>query len=156
MDLGKIFDHEVQESSFDPIPAGWYQARISEAEVKATKNNDGHYLNVRYDILGPTHQGRVVFGMITINNPSRKAEEIGEQQMAHLRSALGLKKVTNTDQLINGTVEIKVNVKKDDQYGDKNEIKAWKAVTGGVPPMPKQAQSEESTEKPSAPPWARG
>lgn len=49
------------DSSFDPLPAGWYQVSIGGAELRATKSGTGKYIAVRYDVLGPTHQGRVVF-----------------------------------------------------------------------------------------------
>ena len=61
--------------SFDPIPVGWYAASVVDAVLKDSKSG-GQYINVRYDILGPTNAGRVVFGMITIRNANVKAEEI--------------------------------------------------------------------------------
>ena len=68
-------------SSFDPLPKGWYSATIAGAELKTTKNGTGQYIAVRYDIIGPTHQGRVVFGNLNIRNQNIKAEEIGRAQL---------------------------------------------------------------------------
>ena len=154
--LPKVFDQEVAPNSYDPLPAGWYMVRIADAEIKQTKAGNGSYVSIRYDVLGPTHQGRVVYGNITISNPNRKAEEIGEQQMAALRSSIGLARITDTDQLIGATVEIKLTVKKDDEYGDKNDVKGYRAIEGGRPPMPAAPKKEQAPPSfDSLPPWGK-
>jgi len=146
------------DNNFDPLPAGWYTTKIAGAEIKATKNGTGQYISVRYDIIGPSHQGRVVFGNINIKNANPKAEEIGRQQLGEIMRAIGLTRVTDTDQLIGGNVQIKLSVKQDETYGDKNEIKGFKAVTGGAMPtasVPQEfAQQAQSAPAASAPPWA--
>jgi len=146
------------DNNFDPLPAGWYTTKIAGAEIKATKNGTGQYISVRYDIIGPSHQGRVVFGNINIKNANPKAEEIGRQSLGELMRAIGLARVTDTDQLIGGNVQIKLSVKQDETYGDKNEIKGFKAVTGGAMPtasVPQEfAQQAQSAPAASTPPWA--
>ena len=171
--LPKVFDQEVAPTSYDPLPAGWYMVRIADAEIKQTKAGNGSYVSVRYDVLGPTHQGRVVYGNITISNPSRKAEEIGEQQMAALRSSIGLARITDTDQLIGATVEIKLKVnfyyeknmpenlsgKEMEAYKVfKNDVSAYRAIEGGRPPMPAAPAPKKEQAPPSfdnLPPWGR-
>lgn len=144
--------------NFEPLPAGWYQATITSAELKKTKAGTGEYIAIRYDILGPTHQGRVVFGNLNIANPNQKAEEIGRQQLRELMVAIGLNSVSDTDQLIGGNLSIKLDVKSDEQYGDKNEVRGFKAVSGGALPsvapsaMPIPAQVAPAK---AAPPWAK-
>jgi hypothetical protein len=142
--------------SFEPLPAGWYTTTISQAELKATKANNGQYIKLRYDITGPTHQGRVVFGNLHIKNANPKAEEIGRQQLGEIMRAIGLAKVTDTDQLIGGQISIKLDVKQDQQYGASNEVKGFKSVSGSVAPaasMPAAAPSAASGK--AAPPWAK-
>lgn len=149
-------------NSYEPIPAGWYTAEITKAEVKATTAGSGSYIAVRYDITGPTHQGRVVFGNLNIKNPNPKAEEIGRQQLGEIMRAIGLTQVTDTDQLIGGRLEIKLTIRKDEQYGDGNDIKGFKAVGGSSLPssMPVSsgtgaapAAAQQSAKQ--APPWAK-
>jgi hypothetical protein len=95
--------------NFEPLPAGWYQATITSAELKKTKAGTGEYIAIRYDILGPTHQGRVVFGNLNIANPNQKAEEIGRQQLRELMVSIGLNSVSDTDQLIGLTSRVTSN-----------------------------------------------
>jgi hypothetical protein len=157
--LGEIFDVEFLpqgKTSFDPIPPGWYTVTIASAEVKATKNGTGQYIAIRYDVTGPTHQGRVIFGNLNIRNQSPKAEEIGRQQLGEICRAIGLAKVGDTDQLIGNALSIKVDIEKSDQYGDKNQVRGFKPIAGGAPPRAAMATASAapSTTK-AAPPWAK-
>jgi hypothetical protein len=142
--------------SFEPLPSGWYTVTISEAELKSTKAGNGQYIKLRYDVTGPTHQGRVVFGNLNIKNPNPKSEEIGRQQLGDIMRAIGLAKVTDTDQLIGNSLSIKLDVKQDAQYGASNEVKGFKSVSGSAAPvvasMPASGASTATAK--AAPPWA--
>jgi hypothetical protein len=144
--------------SFEPLPAGWYTATINQAELKDTKANNGQYIKLRYDITGPTHQGRVVFGNLNIKNANPKAEEIGRQQLGEIMRAIGLAKVTDTDQLIGGQISIKLEIKQDDQYGASNEVKGFRSVAGSPAPATTSfaapAAAQISVAK-AAPPWSK-
>jgi hypothetical protein len=146
------------QTTFEPLPEGWYTATISGAEIKTTKAGNGQYINVKYSIIGPTHQGRMVFGMINIKNPNPKAEEIGRQQLGDIMRAIGLTKVSDTDQLIGGNLSIKLVITPaDGTYEASNNIRGFKAVAGGISmpsiskPLPTAAQNAVSDK---TPPWA--
>ena len=151
------------ENEFSPLPAGWYQVHITGAELRPTKAGTGAYIAVRYDVLGPTHQGRVVFGNLNIRNPSPKAEEIGRQQLGSLMRAIGLAQVSDTDQLIGGQLTIKLAVRPaDGQYEASNDVKDFKAVGGAAAAAPAAVGAMASNSAPAAaaaasaaPPWAR-
>ena len=147
-----VSDLPQPSKEYSPLPAGWYSATISGAEVKETKAGTGEYIAVKYSITGPTHQGRVIFGNLNIKNPSPKAEEIGRQQLGDLMRAIGLARVTDTDQLIGGSLVIKLNVKDDDKYGERNEVKDFKAVIGAISVLPTAAPAAPAK---AAPPWAK-
>ena len=154
------------DSNYELVPAGWYNATITKAEIKSTKAGTGQYIAIRYDITGPSHQGRVCFGNLNIKNPNSQAEEIGRKQLGEVMRAIGLARVTDTDQLIGGSLQIKISIKEaDGQYEASNEIKGFKAINGSQPPMPAQnngvlaahvAVGEKvATVSTSAPPWAK-
>jgi hypothetical protein len=157
--LGQTFDaNELpQGNTYEPLPAGWYTATITAAELKPTKDGSGQYIKVRYDITGPTHQGRVVFGNINIRNASARAEEIGRQQLGELMRAIGLARITDTDQLIGGVLSIKVDVRQaTDQYPAQNEVRGFKAITGAAPALsPAASAPAASAPGKVAPPWAK-
>lgn len=146
----------VGTNSFEPLPEGWYNATITGAEIKATKAGDGKYIALKYTITGPTHQGRVIFGNLNIQNPSTKAEEIGRQQLGEVMRAIGLSKVSDTDQLIGGNLGIKLTVRTGEYAG--NEIKGFKALGNAAPAMTPafgNAAPTAATPAKAAPPWAR-
>jgi len=143
-------DLPVSTSSFEPLPAGWYTASITGAEIKNTKAGTGQYIAVKYTITGPSFQGRIVFGNLNIKNPNVKAEEIGRQQLGEIMRAINLAKVTDTDQLIGGNLGIKLDVKRSEEYGNSNEVKGFKTIGVGSSVMPTTAPGAPAK---AAPPW---
>jgi hypothetical protein len=154
------------DNDFKPLPAGWYQVSINKAELRNTKDETGQYIAVRYDVTGPTHQGRVVFGNLNIKNKSEKAESIGRAQLGELMRALGLSKVSDTDQLVGGSLSIKLDVREartdaatGKTYEASNDVKGFKASgdampASAVPSFSKPAAAAPKTDS-AAPPWAK-
>lgn len=165
--FGMEFDVEdlpEGNGNFEPLPPGWYSATITRADLMCTKAGTGKFIKVRYDITGPTHEGRVVFGNINIENQNPIAEEIGRQNLGDLMRAAGLKKVRDTDQLIGANMKIKLSVKPaQDGYDAGNEVKGWKALDGGTmgaamgSPKPAAAKSERTAPASGGanPPWRK-
>ena len=142
-----------EAGAFDPIPAGWYTANIVSAELKDTKAGNGQYVKVRFDVTGPSYEGRVIWGQLNIKNPNPQAEQIGRQQLGDLARAIGLEKVSDSDQLVGGNLQIKVAVKKDEIYGDGNDVKGFKALDSSMPPQ--QSANSGAPSKSPTPPWAK-
>ena len=147
-------DSLPQSSGYEPLPAGWYEANITGAELKTTKAGNGQYIAVKYTITGPSFQGRVVYGNLNIKNPNPKAEEIGRAQLGDLMRAIGLAKVTDSDQLIGGSLSIKLAISKREGYDDSNEVKGFKSLSGSMPAVEKAEKAAPSGDK-AAPPWAK-
>lgn len=153
-----IAPEDAREVSFEgtstPVPAGWYDAVIKKADVLETKAG-GHRINVRYDITGPTHAGRVIFGSININHPSNpQVGEIGKQQLATIAAALR-KSISDTDDLVNGALRIKVKVTKSDQYGESNDVAGWGLATSTMPASQSGLIGSSAPKSGNAPPWIR-
>lgn len=152
--------NEIPEStnSYELLPPGWYDATVAGAELRDTKSG-GQMIAVKYSILGPTHQGRLVWGNINIRNSNPKAEEIGRQQLGEIMRATGLARVTDTDQLIGLTMGIKVAIREaQNGYEAQNEVKGWKATQGSAAPAPAPAAFVPPTASAPAgkqPPWAK-
>lgn len=136
---------------FTPLPVGWYDVTITEGDIKATKAGTGSYIKLRLDVEGPTHQGRVLFTNFNIRNPNPKAEEIGQQQLSEMCRAVGLARLTDTDELVGKRMTVKVTVKDDPQYGPGNEVKGYKARSGSPAPGGASAPAGGG----SKPPWER-
>ena len=145
----------VGNNNFEPLPEGWYNAAITGAEVKETKAGDGKYIACKYTITGPSHQGRVIFGNLNIKNASTKAEEIGRQQLGEIMRAIGLGKVSDTDQLIGGNLGIKLTVRTGEYAG--NEIKGFRALSDPARnvSVPFKSVAPSAALAKAAPPWAK-
>jgi hypothetical protein len=144
---------------FQPLPAGWYSATITGAELRDTKKTDengrpGQYIRVTYDVTGPTHQGRKVWGNLNVSNSNEKAEQIGRQQLGELMRAGGLARVKDTDELLGVSLEIKVKFVPAGEYPAGNDVAGWRAVKGSYMPKPQPAAPAPSASN-SAPPWAK-
>lgn len=142
-------------SSFDPLPPGWYEATITESSVNTTKAGTGQYIKIKYEITGPTHQGRTVYGNINISNPSAKAEEIGHQQLGELLRAANIDVLSDTDQLIGVNAQIKLKIRKSEEFGDSNEVQGFKAIEGGAPIQPQAHRAPEVATASKGTPWAK-
>ena len=162
--LGQTFnvaDHVP--SSPDPVPAGWYTAKITDAKVKDTKAGNGNFLEVTFSILGPSYEGRCVWGRFNLKNPNPQAEQIGQAQFMDMARAIGLEVVDDSDQLLGGELDVKVTVKKgDEQYSDSNDVKGFKAlqVMTVITQKPAQKPAPQpvgagAPAKAATPPWAK-
>lgn len=158
MKFDEVFDAQElpQGNSFEPLPAGWYPVEIVSAELKETKAGTGKYMSVGYKVTGESHTGRTVFGNINLRNPNPKAEEIGRQQLGDLMRSVGLARLTDTDQLIGMVCQIKLAIRKDEQYGDSNDVKAHKAY-GAAPPTaaPARPNVQQTSGNRPSPPWIK-
>lgn len=154
--LGETYETEnlPEGRSYDLLPDGWYNVTISQATLADTKSGTGKKIDIRYDITGPTHQGRVIFGSVNIRNQSQKAEEIGRQQLGEIMRAIGLSKVQDSDELIGGHLAVKVKTKPaENGYEARNEVSGFKAIDGSAPPKPASTTTAPATG--AAPPWAK-
>ena len=129
--------------NFEPIPAGIYQAQIKSCEQKATNDGTGIRLNFGFSILAPTNAGRMVFAGLNIKNKSEKAQEISLGQLRQIMEAVNLSTVTDTDQFIGKSLQIKVKAKaatKDvngvELYPAGNDVSGFKAIEGSGNAMP--------------------
>ncbi len=149
------------KAAFEVIPEGWYQAFVSGAELRPTKDGAGKYIFFTFKIAGPTHAGRLIISIVNIENKSVAAEEIGRATLGKIMRVCGLESITDTDELIGAPVSIKLKIKLDAQYGDRNEVSDFKQIESAAPvlmpprqqtPNPYQNAQPEAEKKA---PWAK-
>ena len=134
--LGQVFDISDMPDgapSYEPVPEGWYFVSITGAEIKETKSGSGYYIRLRFDISGPTHQGRCVFANLNIKNSNPKAEEIARRDLAEIMRATGIDSLQDTDQLIGEILSVKVVISPgNDGYAASNDIRGYKSSENGT------------------------
>jgi len=114
-----------EQQKFEPVPAGTYPVRATEAGIKPTKQGNGSYLNVQFTITRGDYEGRKVWTRFNLANPSPKAVEIGKSA---LKSFLVKARFGDPDHV--EVIDIpglqclaSVVVVTDSQFGDSNDIK---------------------------------
>jgi hypothetical protein len=145
-DLDNIPTTGGEPGEYAPLPAGWYSATVADIVEKTTKDGTGEYLNVRLNITGPTHAGRVVFTKLNIVNNSAVAQEIGRKQLAALCDSCGFgvgRRPADTDELIGSDIQVLLSVKPaSNGYKASNDAKEFKPSSGA--PIQKPAPAYES------------
>lgn len=138
MNLGELIGNAEIEEGFSPLPAGDYSVQCAGGEFKNTKDGSGAYFNVRFNIVDhEKYTNRVIFHIFNIKNKSEKAMKIGLGQLRSFFKSSGIPESAYADRDENGILEmmnnliceVRVKIKKDDTYGDKNVITSFKPNT---------------------------
>lgn len=118
------------DTSFDPIPAGWYNAIIDESEMKPTRDGSGAYLALRFNIIDGQYAGRKVFTRLNLRNQNPVAQDIAQKQLSSICHAVNVLNVQDSSQLHALPLQIRVKVTNDPtgQYEPSNEISGYKAI----------------------------
>lgn len=135
---------------FDALPAGEYKVNVEESELKVTKAGTGQYLNLSLRVIEGPFQNRIIFDRMNIDNPNPVAQQIGREALSALCHACGKPGAMDSAELHNIPVIAKVVVKKDDQYGDKNEVKSYKSAGATAPAMGNAPHAQASTTAPAS------
>ena len=137
-------------SSFDPIPAGWYKAIISNSEMKPTRDGYGEYLSLTLQVIEGQYENRLVFARLNLKNANDKAVDIARKDLAAICRAVGVMSPQASEELHDIPLMIKVKVRAaQGEYEASNDIGGYKAVEGAnLTPAPKAAS------KPQTPPPA--
>ena len=145
---GYNFNAEEVEpsSSFDPIPAGWYQAIISNSEMKATRDGYGEYLSLTLQIIDGQYENRLVFARLNLKNANDKAVDIARKDLAAICRAVGVMSPQASEELHDIPLMIKVKVRPaSGDYEASNDIGGYKAVEGAnLTPAPKAAPKTQT------------
>ena len=136
---------------FEPLPAGWYCARIKEATVKATSSGTGVLLSCQFEIEDSSYKGRIVFHNFNLSNPNEKAVQIGLGTLRKCsRCAIG-REASDTSELLDSHLMIKLSTEVNPGYADKNVVKDFKELEKKE--KPKKTVSAEDDEDDSDVPF---
>lgn len=138
--------------AYAPLPAGDYQAIITESETKATKDGQGQYLQLKLQIQGGEFAGRVLFDRLNLWNNNQQAQEIAQRALSAICHAVGILQVGDSQELHNRPLIATVKVKPaSGNYEANNEIKGYKAAQLATAPafMPPQAQAAPAANAPA-------
>lgn len=121
-------------SSFDPLPEGWYNVKMIESEIKPTKAGDGSYLSAQFEVLDGQFVGRRIFTNYNIENKNPVAVKIAYEQLSALCHCAGVLDLQDSTMLHGIPVQVKLKVKPaTEQFDAGNEIKGYRNQHGQDP-----------------------
>jgi hypothetical protein len=136
-----------------PIPAGTYLAHAIESDLKPLKSGNGTGLALTFQILDGEFKNRRLWANLNVQHSNPEAQKIGQQQLSSLCRAVNAVKLNNSEELHFKPVKIRVKIRVDAQYGDKNEIAGYEPATGTT--SAPSFQSAPQTAAPAAAPAAK-
>lgn len=140
--------NEHEPTSFEVLPANKYLAIIEESENKPTKAKNGHYLEIKFQIIEGEHKGRNLWENLNIDNPNPKAVQVAMGELSAICRAVGVMKPKDSVELHNLPLLLTVACKKRADTGEmENVIKKYEP--------PAAAQGEPQQAPTDAPPWLR-
>ena len=143
-------------SVFEAIPAGKYQAVISDSTMKPTKSGSGQYLELAFDIIEGEFKDRKLWSRLNLENPNPKAVEIAMRELSAICHAVGVLEPRDSTELHNLPLTVTVRCRKNQDDELVNEIKGFGPRENAVLQKPAGAPTPTATATKAAPPWARG
>ena len=142
----------------NPVPEGTYAAMVIESSYEANSKGNGHFIKLKWAIIGGEHDDRHIIARYNVDNPSETAVRIAQQDLVAICHAMGREAFDMTEELHDHEVLIDVEVEPaSNGYNASNKIaiggyqSAAAAVKPAAPAQP-SAQPAAITEAPS---WER-
>ena len=142
---------EVEPSAgFDVIPAGKYNAVISDSEMKDTRSGTGRYLQLEFEIIDGEFKNRKLWARLNLENPNPDAVRMARADLSAICRAVNVLTPRDSLELHNLPLVIPVRCKKNQDDEMTNEIKSYapKATSAAATPPPQATAN-------AAPPWAK-
>lgn len=147
----------VEATSFTPIPAGNYNAKVTEAAMRVLKSGKGRALALTFEVLDGQFARRKIWHTLNVEHESTDTRGYAQKDLSILMRCINVPNIEENTlhQLCNKPLKIRVVIKQDATYGDKNEIKGFEALgQGAMPSMPAMPAAPAANTAPQAP-WAK-
>jgi hypothetical protein len=115
----------------EPIPSGWYRARIVDTGMEPTSTPGGQMLKVELAIIDGEYVNRKLFDRLNLVNANPQAVQIAYEQLSAICHATGVIDCQNTAMLHNIPLLVKVKLapaetgKDGKSYDARNEVKGY-------------------------------
>ena len=159
--LGETFDPDSVEprESIEPVPAGEYVAEIIESDVVDLKSGKGRGVKLTLKIVEGQLEGRRIWDQINYRHENEVAQKIGQQTLAELCSACGIRgPLEDTEHLHGNPIRVRVAIETDKSgnYCPRNVVKKYGVHDHASAPAPRQAPARQDPPASSPPKAASG
>ena len=142
---------ELAGTNYDPIPDGEHTCIVNSSAWKDSASG-GNYLEIEFSIFGGQFEGRMIWDRLNLVNPNPTAVSIAQQDLASICRAVGVDKISDTEELHYKEVIVTVTIRKGDNgYEDSNEIKAYAPAGRSAPAAAPAAPAAVATPAAAAP-----
>lgn len=132
-------EYEAYEE-FEPLPEGKYAVYIDTAEIKVPKSGNGKMLSLRYVVIEGEYRNRLIFENLNIYHANEKAAYLAKKRLTSICNAVGVPHLTDSSQLREIPMTLRVKVKKDEEGRYSNIISGYEAYQ-----TPRQQYASQQT-----------
>ena len=125
----------VESTSFEPVPAGQYEAVITDSEIQPTRTGTGSYLKLTFSIVSGEWRNRLLFTRLNLDNPNPVAVRIAQEELSAICRAVGVLPPKDSAELHGLPMLVRVRVIEGDN-GPQNEIRGYRALPKQTQPAP--------------------
>lgn len=162
-----------RESNYELLPAGFYTAQVTESDIVPLASGQGQALKLTFEVLQDGYRNRKVWARLNIRHSgSPEAERIANEQLRELCESIGVVRMSDTTELHNKPVQIRVKVREDKtgKYEPQNDVVGYKPVGNASQPQAMPGGMAQRAATPAAnapvaaaaaapggstPPWAK-
>ena len=99
---------EPEQHSFEPVPDGRYQVKVDRVEIDRAKSSGNPLLRWTLKILGPTHQGRLLW----LNNVLIRGQSLAWLKRNLRTCGMELEQITDLPSRLGELLDVVLDVKK--------------------------------------------
>lgn len=164
--INGLYDAQAEaQQDFSPLPTGEYLAQIVDSDLKPTKNNTGHYLELTFEVMEGEYKGRKHWERLNLDNQNTQTVEIANRAFAAIREATGVPNPRDSADLHYKPLVIRIDsfpagsARRNGQVRDRaeSEVKAYKKAEGasasGNAPTGSTAAATPASPSSAAAPW---
>lgn len=119
--------------SYQTLPAGSYLVEIEREEEKTYANASGTRLVFSYTVLDGVHKGATILDSINLNHPNEAARNVARSRIKAIVEAVGLPTILNTSELHRKPFVVRLEVTKDNQGNERNNVAEYSKATATAP-----------------------
>lgn len=145
---------QEEMGDFSALPAGEYVAFICASEMKPTKAETGHFLELKFEICEGQYAGRNIWTRLNLDNPNAQAVTLAQRELTSITKAVGKVAIADSDELHNVPMLVKLDIEAGkDGKAPQNRVKAY-ASYGNRTAAPKSAPAaSQAATTGSKKPW---
>ncbi len=116
------------------LPAGEYQAVITDSDYKTPKSGGAPYLELTLSVVDPAYKGRKLWDRLNLKHAKPEVVAMAKQRLKAIQDAIGLAKVSDSVQMHNRQLTVVVA---ETEYNGKpsNEVKGYAVKRSSGQPM---------------------